>query len=202
MPYSEKEISEFWKSWFTTGEYPGAKRQRRILGMLPSSPRCKICYAPFEGIGAPIARLVYRRRRSTMNPRICSACEDMVRESTSGAEVPMSMLFADVRGSTALSERMSPMEFSRLINRFYTEVTRAIVETDGLVDKLAGDSVAAFWGEGIAGHDYVARTIEAALNLLKATGHADPGGPWIPVGVGVHAGVAYFGAMGGRWRPV
>jgi adenylate cyclase len=109
----------------------------------------------------------------------------------------MSMLFADVRGSTALSERMSPIEFSRLINRFYTEVTRAIVETDGLVDKLAGDSVAAFWGEGIAGHDYIARTIEAALNLLKATGHADPGGPWIPVGVGVHAGVAYFGAMGG-----
>jgi adenylate cyclase len=108
----------------------------------------------------------------------------------------MSMLFADVRGSTALSERMSPTDFSLLINRFYTVVTRAIVEKDGLVDKLAGDSVAAFWGEGIAGPGYVQRTVEAAIDLLKATGHADPHGPWIPIGVGVHAGIAYFGALG------
>ena len=43
-----------------------------------------------------------------------------------GAEVEMSMLFADIRGSTALSETMKPVEFSRLINRFYTEATKII----------------------------------------------------------------------------
>jgi adenylate cyclase len=103
----------------------------------------------------------------------------------------MSMLFADVRGSTALSEQMSPTDFSRLINRFYIETTNAIIKEDGLVEKLAGDAVAAFWGAGIAGPDYVARTIHVAQTILKIMDRQN-----IPVGIGVHSGVAYFGAMG------
>ena len=103
----------------------------------------------------------------------------------------MSMLFIDVRGSTALSEKMSPTEFSQLINRFYKEATKIIIDEDGLVEKLAGDSVAAFWGAGFAGPDYVARTLKVAQNLLRAMERQN-----IPVGVGVHSGVAYFGAMG------
>jgi len=103
----------------------------------------------------------------------------------------MSMLFADVRGSTALSEKMSPTEFSRLINRFYTESTKIITDEDGLVEKLAGDAVAAFWGAGFAGIDYVRRTFEVAQKLSKRMAQQE-----IPVGIGVHSGVAFFGAMG------
>jgi adenylate cyclase len=197
-PREEKEVVQLWRDWFMTGNIPGARRKRQLHALLPSSPRCKICNAPFGGIGGPIMRITAGIRPSAMNPRICSDCEDMVRRFHTGAEVEMSMLFADVRGSTALSQRLSATEFSRLINRFYTEGTRAITETDGLVDKLAGDAVAGFWGAGIAGPDYVARTVEAARRLLKATGHGSPQGPWIPVGIGVHAGVAYFGVMGGQ----
>jgi len=103
----------------------------------------------------------------------------------------MSMLFADVRGSTMLSEQMLPIEFQKLINRFYVGATNAITQQDGLVEKLAGDAVAAFWGAGFAGKEYVARTIHAARKIafLMQQQH-------IPVGIGVHAGVAYFGAMG------
>jgi adenylate cyclase len=86
---------------------------------------------------------------------------------------------------------MSPTDFSRLINRFYIESTNAIIQEDGLVEKLAGDAVAAFWGAGIAGPDYVARTIRTAQNILRMMGQQK-----IPVGIGVHTGVAYFGAMG------
>jgi adenylate cyclase len=50
----------------------------------------------------------------------------------------------DVRGSTALSEKMGPTQFSQLINRFYAGVTKRITNEDGLVEKLAGDAVAAF----------------------------------------------------------
>jgi adenylate cyclase len=78
-----------------------------------------------------------------------------------------------------------------LINRFYTGATKVIIEEDGLVEKLAGDAVAAFWGAGFAGPNYVERTIKAAQNLLRNMERQK-----IPVGVGVHAGVAYFGAMG------
>lgn len=191
-----KSAGEFWRSWFETGDYPGAKRQRKLFGLIPRSPRCKLCHAPFEGIGAPVARAFFGKRRSSMNPRFCTTCEDTVRKLEAGAEVHMSILFADVRGSTALSERMNPTDFSKLINRFYTEATRVIVDADGLVDKLAGDSVAAFFGAGLAGPAYIRRTLDAARNLLQVTGHADQVGPWIPVGVGVHAGVAYFGSMG------
>jgi adenylate cyclase len=103
----------------------------------------------------------------------------------------MSMLFIDVRGSTALSETMTPTEFSQLINRFYKEATKIIIDEDGLVEKLAGDSVAAFWGAGFAGADYVARTVNVSQKLLQGMEKQQ-----IPVGIGVHAGVAYFGAMG------
>jgi adenylate cyclase len=103
----------------------------------------------------------------------------------------MSMLFADVRGSTALSEKMSATEFSQLINRFYTRSTNVITEEDGLVEKLAGDAVAAFWGAGFAGPDYVRRTLKVAQNLSRVMARQE-----IPVGIGVHSGVAFFGAMG------
>ena len=103
----------------------------------------------------------------------------------------MSMLFADVRGSTVLSQKMPSREFTELINSFYVGATQAIAEEDGLVEKLAGDAVAAFWGAGFAGKDYVARTIRTAQNIAwRMQTH------YIPVGIGVHAGVAYFGAMG------
>jgi len=105
--------------------------------------------------------------------------------------VEMSMLFVDVRGSTALSEQMTPMEFQKLINRFYIGSSKSITDEDGLVEKLAGDAVAAFWGEGFAGKDYVARTVHTAQKIQKRMEQQE-----IPVGIGVHAGMAYFGAMG------
>ncbi|MEO5888410.1 MAG: adenylate/guanylate cyclase domain-containing protein [Anaerolineales bacterium] len=134
---------------------------------------------------------MFGKQRSVMNPRFCNMCDEAMRRFPGGAEVEMSMLFADVRGSTALSEKMSPTEFSRLINRFYTSATKAISAEDGLVEKLAGDSVAAFWGAGFAGPGYVARTLNVAQNLAKMMEQQK-----IPVGIGVHSGLAYFGAMG------
>jgi adenylate cyclase len=83
------------------------------------------------------------------------------------------------------------VEFRQVINRFYTGSTRVISEEDGLLEKLAGDSVAAFWGAGFAGPDYVLRTIKVAQNLSRLMVRQQ-----IPVGIGVHSGVAYFGAMG------
>jgi adenylate cyclase len=118
-------------------------------------------------------------------------CEEFARQFRTGSEVEMSMLFADVRGSTALSEKMSPTQFSQLINRFYVGATKVIVEDDGLVEKLAGDAIAAFWGAGFAGPAYVQRTLKVAQKLAQVMVREE-----IPVGIGVHAGVAFYGAMG------
>ena len=188
---SSVDVGNVWWFWFSTNAFAVDKRLRRIMRVLPHDPRCKFCNTPFEGFGGMLARVLFGKQRSAMNPRYCNLCEIASREFPGGAEVEMSMLFIDIRGSTALSERLSPTEFSQVINRFYSAATKLIIEEDGLVEKLAGDEVAAFWGAGFAGPDYVNRTIHVAQRLLRVMAQQD-----IPVGIGVHAGIGYFGSMG------
>ncbi len=185
------DVGHVWWFWFTTSAFAVDKRLRHLFQWLPSDPRCKFCNAPFEGIGGVLMRVLFGKERSSLNPRFCNLCDQVSREFPGGAEVEMSMLFADVRGSTALSEQMRPAEFSRLITRFYTGSTKLITAEDGLVEKLAGDAVAAFWGAGFAGPDYVRRTLTVARNLSQLMIEQK-----LPVGIGVHYGVAYFGAIG------
>ena len=138
------------------------------------------------------------RDQSRFNPRYCEPCERF--EHPGGAEVVLTMLFADVRGSTTLAEKMSALEFSRLINRFYTVATDVLVKTDAMVDRLIGDEVVGLFIPGLAGPEHARRAIQAAQSLLDLSGHHDPMGPWIPVGIGVHTGLAFVGVVGGDER--
>ena len=190
MSDQKSEFDQMWHDWFMTDAFK-VERQRHFMGLLPHDPRCRLCHAPFHGVGGAVVGALFGRRQSNLNPHFCNMCEEFAKKHPGGAEVEMSMLFADVRGSTALSEQMTSIEFSKLINRFYIGTTNAIAEEDGLVEKLAGDAVAAFWGAGFAGKDYVAKTIRAAQIIARLMQRQN-----IPVGIGVHAGVAYFGAMG------
>ncbi|MFQ5942551.1 MAG: adenylate/guanylate cyclase domain-containing protein [Anaerolineales bacterium] len=131
-----------------------------------------------------------------MNPRLCNICEHYAAKNLGGAEIELSMLFADVRGSTTLAEQMSTAEFSRLISRFYQVGTDVMVHSDALVDKLIGDEVTGLYVPGLAGSDHARMAIEAAKLLLAVTGHSDASGPWVPVGAGVHTGEAFVGAVG------
>jgi adenylate cyclase len=185
------DVGSVWYFWFSTNAFHVDKRLRRLNRMLPRDPRCKFCNAPFKGVGGMLEKIVFSKRQSDLNPRFCNMCDVAMQQFPGGAEVEMSMLFADIRGSTALSETMSPIEFSRLINRFYVRSTKLINEEDGLMEKLAGDSVAAFWGAGFAGPDYVKRTVKVAREMARIMTQEG-----IPVGIGVHYGVAFFGAVG------
>lgn len=190
-PRKVENPDRVWADWFATDAFAYDKRLRQVFRLLPRDPRCKFCSAPFEGVGSRVMRVLFGKERSALNPRFCNLCDAASRQFPGGAEVPMSMLFADVRGSTALSETMSPLEFSQLISRFYTTATGLISEEDGLVEKLAGDAVAAFWGAGFAGPNFMRRTLDVARRLSRRTAEQE-----IPVGIGVHAGVAYFGTVG------
>ena len=191
MTVNKDNISQMWHDWFMTDAFATEKKVHRFFNILPHDPRCKLCHAPFKGMGGMVVNAFYGRKQSNLNPNFCNICEDFAKQFPGGAEVEMSMLFVDVRGSTSLSESMSAMEFQKLINRFYVGTTKIIGDELGLVEKLAGDAVAAFWGAGFAGKDYVARTVRSAQKIVKTMQ-----GQKIPVGVGVHTGVAYFGAMG------
>lgn len=183
----EKSLQTFDMAAFATG--------RPIFKLLPSDPRCSQCMAPFEGVGGSLVRNLFNIRRSSLNPLVCSTCEDMVKRLKYGTEVEMSMLFADIRGSTPLAESMTPTEFKELIDRFYNETTHVLVHSTALIDKLGGDEVKGYYVPGFAGKQFASRAIEAAQDLLRVTGHADPQGPWVPVGVGINTGIAYFGAV-------
>jgi adenylate cyclase len=106
------------------------------------------------------------------------------------------MLFADVRGSTGMAENVSPIEFRHLMNRFFETTTGVLVNSGALIEKFIGDEVSAMYVPGFAGPEHPRRAVEAARKLLSATGHTKPGGPWIPVGVGVHSGIAFVGTVG------
>jgi adenylate cyclase len=196
MP-TESTVEEEWYKMLTEGE-PISRRLYHLYGLLPSDPRCKLCASPFKGWGGFLMHLL-GRDQSKYNPRFCQACE--VYDHPGGAEVVLSMLFADVRGSTKLAEQMRAREFSQLINRFYTVATHVLVQTDALVDRLIGDQAIGLYIPGFAGPEHPRRAIEAAQDLLRLTGHRDAQGPWLPVGIGVHTGRAFVGVVGGEDNP-
>jgi adenylate cyclase len=184
---------EKWRQMLTEGE-PINHHVYHLFGLLPSNPRCKLCAAPFKSWGGTLMRLI-GREQSQYNPRFCQPCDRF--DNPGGAEIELTMLFADVRNSTALAEQMSAMEFSQLMNRFYTVASKVLIKTDALVDRLLGDEVIGLFIPGFAGVEHSRRGIEAAQELLELTGHREKNGPWLPVGVGVHTGVAYVGVVGG-----
>ena len=196
MP-TEQTLEEEWYKMLTEGETISRYRYH-LLGLLPSDPRCKMCAAPFKGWGGFIMHLM-GRDQSKYNPRFCQPCEKF--DHPGGAEIPLTMLFADVRGSTQLAEKMSALEFSQLINRFYKVATHVLIQTDALVDRLMGDEAIGLYIPGFAGSEHPRRAIEAAQDLLRLTGHRDSKGPWLPVGIGIHTGPAFVGVVGGEDSP-
>lgn len=188
----DPSIEEQWYKMLTEGE-PINRHIYHLFGLLPANPRCKLCGAPFKSWGGRLMRLI-GRKQSKYNPRFCQPCERF--DHPGGAEVELTMLFADVRGSTTLAESMSALEFSQLMNRFYTVASRVLIKTDALVDRLLGDQVIGLYIPGFAGQEHPRKAIEAAQELLDLTGHRDSNGPWLPVGVGIHTGKAYVGVVG------
>jgi adenylate cyclase len=186
---------EFWRAFLEQGGDSFKVIGRWVFKRIPANPRCRMCASPFAGPGAPIMRLI-GKRQSEANPNWCTTCSDFMAKHHGGAEVASAMLFADIRGSTALAERMSPAEYHALLDRYFATATQVVFKHDGYVDKFVGDELVATFFPLLAGERYVARAIAAAQDLLRATGHADPTGPWVPVGAGVHAGRAWIGVLG------
>jgi adenylate cyclase len=166
-----------------------------LFRRLPGSPRCYLCSAPFKGPGSIVARRMGRKPWAK-NPHYCSACFVMMESQHGGAEVDCSLLFADVRGSTALAETMRPTEFRTLLNRFYEVAASVLYEHDAILDKFVGDEAVAIFIPALSGERHASRAVAAAQALVRATGHDDPAGPWLPIGIGVHTGIAYVGAVG------
>lgn len=172
---SDREVDELWRHALCVGP-PGAKWLYRFLARLP---------------GRPLGLTRWDR-----NPEFCQGCiKGLSKRGVGGAEIELSMVFSDVRGSTPMAESMSPTEFAHRLERFYRAASDVLVRHDAWVDSFVGDEVIGMFVPALAGADHAGRAVEATTSLLAATGY-DDGDPWMPIGTGVHTGVAYVGAVG------
>ena len=156
---------------------------------IPTGPTASSAPHPSRVPGGAVLRHV-GFARFPGNPAICGSCiKDLNKVGVFGAEIPVSLLFADIRGSTGIGERSSPTEFRAFLDRFYRLSSRAILDNDGIVDKFVGDEAIGLFFIGISGPEHTAAAIRAARALLDAVGRADASasGP-IPVGAAVHTG--------------
>ncbi len=193
-PSSTPRNEEFWRDYLS---HPDSLMHvgRRVFTHLPHGPRCRLCTAPFAGVGGSMMRLI-GKRPSDANPNMCNSCAGYLLRYRGGAEVDGTMLFADIRGSTKMAAGMSPTQFRTLLDRFYGAASQAVFEHDGAIDKFVGDELVAHFYPGLSGERHAARAVEAAQSILRATGHADSSGPGAPVGAGVHTGRVWVGAVG------
>jgi len=130
-----------------------------------------------------------------------------------GEERRMTILFSDVRGFTTISEHYKddPQGLTRLMNRFLTPLTNAIIERKGTIDKYIGDAIMAFWNAPVDDHEQEANACEAALEMLsraetlngelKREAEGD-GGVYMPlrIGIGLNTGPCVVGNMGSDFR--
>jgi adenylate cyclase len=112
----------------------------------------------------------------------------------SGAEVELSFLFADVRHSSDLARRIGTMEFTRLMQRFYTTATEILLADDAIIEKFVGDEVVGFFLPLMTGSHHAEAAVNAARDLMRAAGYGQDD-VWLPLGAGVHTGTAFVGLI-------
>ncbi|KQV81732.1 adenylate/guanylate cyclase domain-containing protein [Rhizobium sp. Root1220] len=172
----------------------------------------KICLGCWDQMHVPIPirgplALPFRAfgiTRSKMNPNICTICERSFRYVKKKRHVTVSatILFADIRGFTRLSERIDPVKLSELVSMFQDLCAQAIWAHDGIVNKQMGDGLMAIFnfpikigdhaGAAIMAARDIQRRCTAALDRLNADLDSSHG-PALGVGVGVHTGDVEIG---------
>jgi adenylate cyclase len=193
---------QLWHTVFAEGHPVLARKQKRYH-ILPSDPRCKLCEAPFAGVGGWLMR---RRglHASERNPQYCTACDGFLDAFPGGAEVQMPMMMADIRNSVALSGQTSATNFARLVMAMREDLATILGKTDGFILEFQGDSVFAVWPPGFVGPSSAAHAIRAAeLAARMFSARGDRGAA--PIGVAFHTGTAFIGtvsAAGGKMQGI
>src|SRR4051812_401391 len=160
---------------------------------LPSDPRCRLCKAPYGGVGGRIMRR-FGFGPSRKNPTLCNTCFE--KAPMGGVEMEIGVVFADVRGFTALAEGMAPEGVATLLNSFYEAASR-ILSRAAVIDKLVGDEVMALYIlQLFRGDGWEEDMLRDASDLLEAVGYGAEGEPWLRLGVGLDVGRAFVGNVG------
>jgi adenylate cyclase len=158
-----------------------------LMRRLPSEPRCRLCRAPYGGVGGKVMRR-FGYGPSRKNPNLCASCFE--KAPMGGVEMEIGVLFADVRGFTSMSETIAPKDVADLLNRFYESASN-VLSRSAIIDKLVGDEVMALYLPLLfrGGEGWEDDMLRDARDLLEVM-------PWLGLGVGLAVGNAYVGNVG------
>lgn len=106
--------------------------------------------------------------------------------------MPVTVLFADVRGYTALCEQLEPQEVASLVQTFYETSSSALLAQEGLLGQIAGDEIEGIFVPGLAGSNYRRKAVQAARTLVRTIRYTS-----LEVGIGVASGEEFVGNVGG-----
>jgi len=153
---------------------------------------------PFRAFGVKISR---------MNPNLCNICETMFTKVKRRKQiiVPATILFADLRGYTELSQSASSSDVTDLLHGFSDECAEAVWERDGIVNKFIGDAMLAIFNFPIMRADHVQQAALAARDIQqrwarKQAGISSAGGATVGLGIGIHTGLASIGEIGTAYK--
>jgi adenylate cyclase len=117
----------------------------------------------------------------------------------------LTVMFCDMRGFTAMSEQMEPVQLQMLLNDVFSRLTHIIRTHRGTIDKYMGDCVMAFWGAPVITPDHALLAVQAALEMEREVEqinllHRTKGVPEIGIGIGLNTGTMCVGDMGSDIR--
>lgn len=122
-----------------------------------------------------------------------------------GKRANVTVLFADIRGFTSMSENMTAEEVSVILNEYFTEIEPIISKHNGVINKFIGDAVMAIFGEPIQDKDHANNAVKCANAMLEKVDELQKkwlkeGKPKIEIGVGINTGEAFVGNIGSETR--
>lgn len=122
-----------------------------------------------------------------------------------GKKANVTVLFADIRGFTSMSEKMTAEEVSVILNEYFSEIEPIITKYNGVINKFIGDAVMAIFGEPIQDINHPQNAVKCACEMLKKVEQLQDkwlfeGKPKIEIGIGINTGEAFVGNIGSEKR--
>ncbi len=142
-----------------------------------------------------------------MHPNLCTICESMFTKVKKSKQISISttILFADLRGYTNLSQQIEPSKMNKLLHCFYDQCSAAVWESEGIVNKFIGDAVLAIFNFPLIRKEHVTNAVNAAMELQKNCQHLkEQIGLGVEhslgVGIGIHTGECFLGEVGTAYK--
>ncbi|HVG40529.1 MAG TPA: adenylate/guanylate cyclase domain-containing protein [Chitinophagaceae bacterium] len=161
---------------------------------------------PIRGPFAALFR-TFGIKRSKMHPNMCTKCESGFAKIMKQKQVPVSttILFADIRGYTDLSQQIEGTKLNEILHQFYDRCSAAVWEYDGIVNKFIGDAVLAVFNFPLIREEHVQNAVKAAIKLQKDCQHLKEENGLsdlqsLGVGIGIHTGECYMGEVGTTYK--